>query len=83
MAQLIALNVYQINSMDPIPLASVPRISFPFAGILVRAMNASGTTGVALSTGQVVYSQVQLINASPQQPVYAVAETPAQITSAS
>ena len=80
MAQLIGLSVYQINSQDAIPLASVPRIDFPFAGILVRATNASGTTGVALATGQVIYSQVQLIATGT---VYGVAETPAQIAAAS
>jgi hypothetical protein len=59
MAQLVALNIYQINSLDPFPLASVPRIAFPFAGIMVRAIN--GGAGALLTTGTVVYSQLQLI----------------------
>lgn len=78
MAQLIGLNCYQINSQDPIPLASVPRIDFPFAGILVRAIN--GGAGIALSTGQICYSQVQLIATGS---VYTVIETVAAIAAAS
>lgn len=78
MAQLIGLNAYKINSMDDIPLASVPRIDFPFAGILVRAIN--GGNGIALSTGQVCYSQVQVLATGS---IYTVIETAAAIASAS
>jgi hypothetical protein len=80
MAQLIGLNVYQINQMDPIPLASVSKIDFPFAGILVRALNTPGTTGQALTTGQVVYSQIQLITTGVQ---YSVVETAAALAALS
>lgn len=76
MAQLIGLRPYQINSMDPIPLASTIAMDFPFAGILVRGIPG----GIALSTGQVCYSQVQLLaNGS----VYTVIETAAAILAAS
>jgi hypothetical protein len=80
MAQLTGLNVYQINSMDPIPLASVGKIAFPFAGILVRPLNGPGTTGLALSTGTIVYSQIQLIATGS---VYSVIETQAAIVASS
>jgi hypothetical protein len=78
MAQLIGLNVYQINSMDPIPLASVPRIDFPFAGILVRGIAAGA--GIQLSTGAWCYGQVQLISNGS---IYLVGESPAQIAALS
>lgn len=76
MAQLIGLNCYQINSQDPIPLASVPRIDFPFAGILVRSIPG----GIALSTGQICYSQVQLLATGS---IYTVIETAAALAAAS
>lgn len=76
MAQLIGLRPYQINSQDPIPLASTVTIDFPFAGILVRGI----PNGIALSTGQVCYSQVQLIATGT---VYTVIETAAAIAAAS
>lgn len=76
MAQLIGLNCYKINQMDDIPLASVPRIDFPFAGILVRSIPG----GIALSTGQVCYSQVQLICTGS---IYTVIETAAALAAAS
>jgi hypothetical protein len=78
MAQLIGLNVYQINSMDAIPLTSVPRIDFPFAGILVRGIAAGA--GLQLSTGAWVYGQVQLAATGS---VYLVGESPAQIAALS
>lgn len=80
MAALIGLTAYQVNSMNPFPAASAPRIDFPFAGILVRAVNATGTTGLQLTTGQVVYSQVQLIATGN---LYLVAETAQTIAAAS
>ena len=80
MASLIGLTVYQINSQDPIPLASTFKYGFPFAGILVRPVNGSGTTGLALSTGQVVYSQVQLVATGS---VYSVIESTSTIIAAS
>jgi hypothetical protein len=78
MAQLIGLNVYQINSMDALPSASVPRIDFPFAGIMVRGINAGA--GLQLSTGAWVYGQVQLVSTGS---VYLVGENPAQIAALS
>ena len=74
MAQLIALNVYQINSQTPIPLGSVSKIDFPFGGILVRPIN--GAFGQLLTTGVQVYSQVQLITTGT---TYLCVETPAAI----
>ncbi len=76
MAQLIGLSVYQINSQDPIPLASVPKIDFPFAGIMVRAIAG----GIALSTGVICYGQVQVLATGSQ---YTVIETPAAIAAVS
>jgi hypothetical protein len=82
MSALINLAVYRINGGPDtgIPAASVPRIDFPFAGITVRAINAPGTTGLATPTGQVVYSEVQVIATGT---TYSVAETAAQIQAAS
>lgn len=74
MAQLIGLNVYQVNSMDPIPLASVAKYDFAFASILVRPIN--GAFGLLLSTGVQVYSQIQIVATGVQ---YMVIETPAVI----
>ncbi len=76
MAALIGLSVYQINSQDPIPLASVPTIDFPFAGILVRGIAG----GQALSTGVIVYSTIQTIANGSQ---YLVKETAAALAAAS
>lgn len=81
MAQLISLQVYQINSLDPIPVGLTPKIGFAFAGIMVRAINANpGTTGVALSNGIVVYTQVQVMATGAQ---YSVRESVATIVAAS
>lgn len=73
MAQQIAFNVYQINNLDPVPAASVSKIGFPSAGILVRAANTR------LSSGQVVYGQIQLATTGTQ---YLVLESLAQIVTA-
>lgn len=54
MAQIIGVSIYQINSQDPIPLASVTKIGFPTAGILIRG------TDVVLGTGVHAYSQIQI-----------------------
>lgn len=59
MAQQILANVYQFNSQDPVPLGSVGKLSFPTAGIQIRAIN--GSIGQLLSTGIRVYSMVQLV----------------------
>lgn len=80
MAALVGLQVYQINQSDVIPAASTQKMAFPFAGIVVRPFNSAGTTGVALSTGQIVYSSVQLLATGDQ---YKVVETVAAITALS
>lgn len=74
MAQLFAVNVYQINSQDSIPLPSVPKLSIPFGAVIVRGIN--GGLGQLLSTGIQVYSQIQLI---ANGTTYLVIETPAAI----
>lgn len=74
MSQLFAVNVYQINSMDPIPLASVSKIDFPFAGVMVRGIN--GGLGQLLNTGVQVYSQIQIL---ANNSLYLAVETPAAI----
>lgn len=79
-AALLGMRVYQFNSMDPVPLSSVPLVDFPLAGCLVRATNAPGTTGFKLATGQIVYSSVQVIATGN---TYLVAETQATIAAAS
>lgn len=62
MAQIFQINVYQINSQDPIPLASVVKFGFPSAQTLTRTANdASGNPGILLSTGVRCYGQVQLV----------------------
>ena len=73
MAQQVLFNVYQINSQDPIPAASVSKIGFPTAGILVRGTNTR------LSSGQVVYGQIQLVASGAQ---YLVLENATQIITA-
>jgi hypothetical protein len=78
MAQLVGLNVYQINSQTPIPLGSVQKMDFPFGGIFVRPIN--GAFGLLLSTGVQVYSQIQLLATGS---VYTVVETPAAIAALS
>ena len=61
MAQQFTCNVYQINSMDPIPLSKVGQIGFPSAGVLIRVANdTSGNPGILLSTGIRCYGQIQL-----------------------
>ena len=82
MAQLIGLNIYQINQQDPIPLASVGKYDFPFSGMFVRPINnpATGLPGFTLSTGVTVYSQIQLFATNTQ---YSVIETPAAIAALS
>lgn len=62
MANQFAVNVYQINAMDPIPTASVGKIGFPSAGVLLRVANdTSGNPGILLSTGVRCYGQIQLV----------------------
>lgn len=62
MAQIFNVNVYQINSLDPIPLASVPKIGFPSAGVMVRVANdSSGNPGTLLATGVRCYGQINVL----------------------
>ena len=62
MANQFAVNVYQINAQDPIPLASVGKIGFPGAGVLLRVTNDQfGNPGALLSTGVRVYGGIQVL----------------------
>lgn len=81
MAQIFQVNVYQINSLDPTPLASVPKYGFPSAGVMVRTANdSSGNAGVLLSTGVRCYGQIQII---PGQPGISGAQYLTDITASS
>ncbi len=67
MAQQITCNVYQINSMDPIPLANVSKFGFPSAGIVIRVANDStNTPGALLSNGIRCYGNIQLVATGSQ-----------------
>ena len=82
MANQFAVNVYQINSLDPTPLTSVGKIGFPGAGVLIRVANdASGNPGVLLSTGVRCYGQIQVIGGQPgvSGATYLTAETQATL----
>ena len=80
MANQFAVNVYQINSQDPTPLASVGKIGFPGAGVLIRVANdASGNPGVLLSTGVRCYGSIQVIATGTQ---YLAQETQATLVTA-
>lgn len=62
MAQIFSVNVYQFNSQDPVPLASVGKLGFPSAQSLIRVANdTSGNPGQLLSTGVRCYGQIQLV----------------------
>lgn len=74
MAQLVALSIYQVNSQNPIPLASVQKWAIPPSDMIVRPVN--GTAGILLSTGVTVYGSVQELSTGAQ---YLVIETPAAI----
>lgn len=59
---ILNVNVYQINSLDPTPLASVQKMGFPTGGIMLRVANdASGNPGILLSTGVRCYGQINLL----------------------
>ena len=63
MAQQFTVNVYQFNSQDPVPLASVGKLGFPSAGVILRVANdAAGSPGVLLSTGVRCYGQIQVVS---------------------
>lgn len=71
MAQQFAPNVYQINSLDPIPLASVTKLGFPSAGVLIRVANDSaGAPGILLSTGVRCYGAIQVLGGGTAQSQY-------------
>ena len=77
MAQQLSVNIYQINSQTPIPLASVGQLGFPAAGVLIRRANdTSGNAGILLSTGVRCYGQIQLVATGDQ---YYVQNTQAQL----
>ncbi len=79
MAQQFAVNVYQINSLDPTPLASVGKFGFPSAGVLIRVANdTSGNPGVLLSTGVRCYGNIQVLATGSQ---YLAKETQATLVS--
>ncbi len=78
MAQLIGLNVYQINSQQPIPLGDVAKWDFGF-GQMSTVRPAGGALGVLLSTGVRVYSFIEMANGSQ----YYVVETPTAIAALS
>jgi hypothetical protein len=62
MAQQFAVNVYQFNSQDPVPLANVGKLGFPSAGVILRVANDSnGNPGAPLSTGVRCYGQIQVV----------------------
>lgn len=62
MAQIFQVNVYQINSLDPTPLASVPKIGFPSANSMVRTANDNnGNAGVLLASGVRCYGQINVL----------------------
>jgi hypothetical protein len=54
---IVSVNVYKINSLDPIPLAQVPMIGFPTGGCLLRKPVNDDT----LSTGIRPYGIIQVI----------------------
>lgn len=67
MAQIFQVNVYQINSLDPTPLASVAKFGFPSSQSLVRTANdPSGNPGVLLATGVRCYGSIQLVPTGSQ-----------------
>lgn len=62
MANQFAVNVYQINSQDPIPSASVTKFGFPSAGVMLRVANDQfGNPGAVLSNGVRCYGQVNVL----------------------
>ncbi len=75
MSQQISVQVYQINAMDPIPLGSVPTMSFPSAGIILRS-NPVATA--LLSTGVYVYGVIQVVE-NNRGTVYYTLQTQAQL----
>ena len=73
---LVALNVYQINSKVGVGTAISQRLAFPTQGVLVR--DTIDSSNRSLSTGFNVYSALQL----PDGTLYYVRETAAQVVTA-
>ena len=71
---LFLVNVYQFNSQDPVPLGSLNKIAFPFAGVMIRGINSGA--GQLLSTGVQVYSAINLVATGA---VYLAEKTPAAL----
>lgn len=79
MANQFAVNVYQINSQEAIPLADVTKIGFPSASVLIRVANDSNNNpGALLSNGIRCYGQLQVLSGGPQS-IYYTLETQAQL----
>lgn len=78
---ILNVSVYQINSLDPTPLANVQKMGFPTAGIMVRVANdQNGNPGVLLSTGIRTYGQINLLATGA---TYLVQETEATLVTLS
>ncbi len=73
MASQFAVNVYQINSQNPIPLNQVVKYGFPPASILIRAQET------LLSTGVRTYGVIQVIQTGT---LYLTKETQAVLVTA-
>jgi len=73
---LVALNVYQINSKVGVGTAISQRFAFPTQNVLVRDTIDSSTRD--LSTGYNVYSALQ----TPDGTLYYVRETQSQVITA-
>ena len=73
----ISVNVYQINSLDPIALSKVTKMGFPSAGILIRVANDSNNNpGALLPNGIRCYGNIQVAATGTQ---YLVRETEAAL----
>ncbi len=66
-ANVFTVNVYQINSQDPIPLGHVSKIGFPGSQVLITVANdPNGNPGVLLSSGVRCYGNLRLIATGSQ-----------------
>ena len=62
MAQVFQTNVYQINSLDSIPLPQVVKYGFPSAGVMIRtALDQYGNAGMLMSNGVRAYGMINLL----------------------
>lgn len=79
MANVVATNVYQINSNQTFPAAQSPVIGFPTQGCLLRGVTneENGTPGdLILANGVRAYGKIQLVATGDQ---YYVKQTLAQL----